>query len=124
MSKRPDDFEVRRQHLKNLTDEELERRFWQLAEEIVKPLVELAYNHTSPAVERSVLLRMGFSSIEAKAIVEGVMKLGLLGKGAGNVVYRLAKKKNLPIREAGLLLVEGKAWEEVPGLFEGGAANA
>ncbi|SEF91958.1 D-ornithine 4,5-aminomutase S subunit [Caloramator fervidus] len=124
MAKRPDDFEVRRQHLRNLTDEELEKRFWQLAEEIVKPLVELAYTHTSPAVERSVLLRMGFSSIEAKAIVEGVMKLGLLGKGAGNVVYRLAKKKNIPIREAGLLLVEGKCWEEVPGLFEGGASNA
>ncbi|CDF58310.1 ornithine aminomutase subunit alpha [Thermobrachium celere] len=115
--KRPDDFEIRRQHLKDLSDEELEKRFWQLAEEIVKPLVELAYTHTSPAVERSVLLRMGFSSIEAKAIVEGVQNLGLLGKGAGNVVYRLAKKKNIPIREAGLLLVEGKAWDEVPGLF-------
>lgn len=115
--KRADDFEIRREHLKNLTDEELEKRFWQLAEEIVKPMVELASNHTSPAVERSVLLRMGFSSIEAKAIVEGVQNLGLLGKGAGNVVYRLAKKKNMSIREAGLLLVEGKAWEEVPALF-------
>ncbi|KRQ86897.1 D-ornithine 4,5-aminomutase subunit alpha [Caloramator mitchellensis] len=123
-TKRPDDFEVRRQHLRNLSDEELEQRFWQLAEEIVKPLVELAKTHTTPAVERSVLLRMGFSSIEAKAIVEGVMNLGLLGKGAGNVVFRLAKKRNIPVREAGLLLVEGKAWEEVPGLFEGGAANA
>lgn len=119
--KRADDFEKRHEHLKNLTDEQLEARFWDLANQIVKPLVDLAYTHTSPAIERSVLLRMGFSSIEAKPIVEGIEKLGLLGKGAGNVVLRLAKSKNIPYRDAGLLLVDGKSWDEVPSLFEGGA---
>lgn len=118
--KRADDFEKRREHLKNLTDAELEARFWDLADQIVKPLVDLAYTHTSPAIERSVLLRMGFSSIEAKPIVEGIEKLGLLGKGAGNVVLKLAKSKNMPYRDAGLLLVDGKSWDEVPSLFEGG----
>lgn len=118
--KRADDFEKRREHLKNLTDAELEARFWNLADQIVKPLVDLAYTHTSPAIERSVLLRMGFSSIEAKPIVEGIEKLGLLGKGAGNVVLKLAKSKNMPYRDAGLLLVDGKSWDEVPSLFEGG----
>lgn len=118
--KRPDDFETRRQHLKDLTEEELERRFWELAEKIVDPLIELAYKHTSPSIERSVLLRMGFSSIEAKAIVEGAVDRGLLGKGAGHLVYRLAKEKGMDIREAGLKLVEGEMWDEVVNIFRGG----
>lgn len=119
--KRADDFQERRQHLKDLSDEALEQRFWELAEKIVDPLIELAKKHTTPSIERSVLLRMGFSSIEAKTIVEGVLDRGLMGKGAGHVVYKLAKEKGLGIREAGLELVEGRLWDEVVALFEGGA---
>ncbi len=37
---------------------------------------------------------MGFSSLEAGAIVNGgAIDRGLLGKGAGHIVYRLAKEK-------------------------------
>lgn len=115
--KRADDFEIRRQHLKDLTDEELKQRFWELAEKIVEPMLELGYKNTTPAIERSVLLRMGFSSLEVKPIVEGVMKKGLMGKGAGNVVWRLSKKLGISVREAGLALAEGKYWDEVDGLF-------
>lgn len=118
--KRADDFQVRRAHLKDLTDEQLEQRFWQLAEQIVDPLIDLATKNTSPSIERSVLLRMGFSSIESKAIVEGVIDRGLMGKGAGNVVYRIAKEKNIDIREAGLALAEGKYWDDVVSIFKGG----
>ena len=121
--KREDDFQERRKHLANLTEEELEQRFWQLADEIVDPLVDLAYKNTSPSIERSVLLRMGFSSIEAKAIVNGVLERGLLGKGAGHVVYKLAKEKDIPIRDAGLNLVEGKMWEDVDKIFKVGVNN-
>lgn len=121
--KREDDFQERRKHLANLTEEELEQRFWQLAEEIVDPLVDLAYDNTSPSIERSVLLRMGFSSIEAKTIVNGVLERGLLGKGAGHVVYKLAKEKNISIRDAGLNLVEGKMWEDVDKIFKVGVNN-
>ncbi|SHI52226.1 D-ornithine 4,5-aminomutase S subunit [Geosporobacter subterraneus DSM 17957] len=119
--KRADDFQQRRAHLANLTDEQLKERFWQLAEKIVDPMIDLAYKNTTPSIERSVLLRMGFSSLEAKTIVEGVMDRGLMGKGAGHVVYKLAKEKNLPIREAGLALVEGKYWDEAAAMFQGGA---
>ncbi|AOY76964.1 ornithine aminomutase subunit alpha [Clostridium formicaceticum] len=119
--KRADDFQQRRQHLKDLSDEALEKRFWELAEKIVDPMIALARKHTTPSIERSVLLRMGFSSIEAKAIVEAVMDRGLMGKGAGHVVYRLAKEKDLSIREAGLQLMERKLWDEVVGMFKGGA---
>jgi D-ornithine 4,5-aminomutase subunit alpha len=115
--KRADDYEVRRQHLKDMSDEELKARFWELAEKIVEPMLELGKKNTTPAIERSVLLRMGFSSIEVKPIVEGVMNKGLMGKGAGNVVWRLSKKLGISVREAGVGLAEGKYWEHVDTLF-------
>lgn len=119
--KRTDDFQNRRKHLANLTEEELEQRFWELASNIVDPIVELAYKNTSPSIERSVLLRMGFSSIEAKTIVDGVIDRGLIGKGAGHLVYRLAKEKDMEIREAGLKLIEGEMWDDLVAIFKGGA---
>lgn len=115
--KRADDYEQRRQHLANLTDAELEKRFWDLAEKVVDPLLELGKKNTTPAIERSILLRMGFSSIEIKPIIEGVMNKGLMGKGAGNVVWRLSKKLGVSVREAGLALSEGKHWDLVDSLF-------
>lgn len=119
--KRPDDFEVRREHLKNLSEAELEKRFWELAEKIVDPMIELARTNTTPAVERSVLLRMGFSSLEAKDIVEGVLDRGLMGKGAGNIVWRLAKELNRDYREVGRELGNGQHWDRVLEIFKGGA---
>lgn len=110
---RPDDFEKRREHLKALSDEELKKRFWQLAEEIVRPLYDLAWSHTSPSIERSVLLRMGFSSLEAKTIVSGLEKRGLLGKGAGRAVLEYAAMTGAHYLEAGRALSEGKGWEEL-----------
>lgn len=115
--KRADDYEVRRKHLKDLTDEQLEKRFWELTNKVVDPLMEYGYKNTTPAVERSILLRMGFSSLEVKPIVEGVMNKGLMGKGAGNIVWRLSKKLNISVREAGLSLAEGKHWDLVDTLF-------
>lgn len=115
--KRADDFEQRRAHLANLSDEELYDRFWNLAEQIVDPLLELGKKNTTPSVERSVLLRMGFSSLEVKPIVEGVMNKGLMGKGAGNVVWRLSKKLGVSVREAGLELAAGRHWDDVDSLF-------
>ena len=118
--KRADDFNERRAHLAKLSDQELYERFWSLASDIVDPLLELGRKNTSPAIERSVLLRMGFSSIEAKAIVDGVIDRGLMGKGAGHVVYKLAKAKNISVREAGVAPADGKMWQEAADLFKGG----
>ncbi len=118
--KRDDDYLIRREHLKDLTDEQLEARFWELANKLVDPLLEMGKEYTSPAIERSVLLRMGFSSLEAKAIVEGCVERSLMCYGAGNVVYRLAKAENMEIRPAGLELVEGRLWDEAENLFKGG----
>ena len=118
--RRDDDFQKRREHLKNLSDDQLRERFWQLAEQAVEPLLKLGYENTTPAIERSVLLRMGFSSLEVKPIVDGAAERGILGHGAGNIVYRLSKEKNIGIREAGLSLAEGKFWDEATVLFKGG----
>lgn len=118
--KREDDFLTRRKHLESLSDEELKAKFWDLAEKIMDPLLDLAKTHTSPSVERSVLLRMGFSSLEAKPLVEGAIDRGLMSKGVGHIVYRISKEKNLTVREAGLVLIEGKHWDDAVAIFKGG----
>ena len=118
IEKRNDDFQDRSKHLKGLSDQELKDYFWDLTELVVNPLIELARNNTSPAIERSVLLRMGFSSLEAKALVERVIDHNLMGKGAGNVVYRYSKIKNIDIRTAGLNLIKDQDWDIVIKTFE------
>ena len=115
--KRNDDFAERGKHLHALTDSERHERFWSLCDELVSPLLQLGYDYTSPAIERSVLLRMGFSSIEARAIADGCLQHDLLAHGAGNVVYRLANALALPVRDAGLLLADGREWERAKALF-------
>ncbi len=115
--KRADDFQERRKPLADLTDEELYQRFWKLTEQVVDPLLELGKKNTTPSIERSVLLRMGISSLNAKPIVEGCIDRGLMGKGAGHVVYKLAKAKNITIKEAGDMLAEGRSWDEALALF-------
>ncbi len=123
VGKRPDDFEQRREHLKELTDEELQERFWQLTDDIVRPLIEMARSHTSPSIERSVLLRMGFSSVEAKELVERIQDAGLLGKGAGHVLLKVAQANELSVREAGLAMLDGEYTDQLEQLFDDGGGS-
>ena len=118
MQQRPD-FEKARTSLARLSDAELKDRFWELAREIVEPLAELARTHTSPSIERSVLLRMGFSSLEAGAIVSAAEKRGLLGRGVGAVLLKYAESKGLDYIPAGRELAGGKGWDELAGLYGG-----
>ena len=112
-------FEDRRTHLASLSDEELYNYFWELTAKVVDPLLELGKKNTTPAIERSVLLRMGFSSLEAAPIVDGIIARGLIGKGAGHVVWKLSEALGVSVREAGVGLAEGKHWEEAAALFTG-----
>lgn len=112
-AERQDDFESRREHLRALSDQELHTHFWGLVEKIVAPLIDEARTHTSPSIERSVLLRMGFSSIEAKSLVDRLVERDLLGHGAGRFVLELAKAKEISVPEAGAALLEGRLWEEL-----------
>jgi D-ornithine 4,5-aminomutase subunit alpha len=113
ISPRPDDFDERRARLRGLSDEEIHARFWELVDRIVAPLVEEARTHTTPSIERSVLLRMGFSSVEARDLVAAFAERDLLGRGTGRLVLALAERRGLPVREAGLALLAGRHWEEV-----------
>jgi len=117
--KREDDFQTRREHLKDLTGDQLYDRFWSLTEQIVKPIVDLAYTHTSPAIERSVVLRMGFSSLQAKTLIDHGAKWDLLGKGIGNVILTYARMKNTGYLEAGEELATGKGWDIVSEKMKG-----
>ena len=119
MKPRVDDFEQRSKHLQGMSDEELNNYFWQLVEKVVDPLVDLAQTHTSPSIERSVLLRMGFNSLEAKQLVDMIFERGLLGKGAGHIVWRIAKEKGIDYMEAGRKLIQGQYWEDVDRIFKG-----
>lgn len=120
---RKDDFETRRKHLAHLTEEELEKRFWELTGKIVDPLIELARTHTSPSIERSVLLRMGFDSLTARAIVDRCAEKGLLGKGAGHVVLKYALFKNISVKDAGEKLARGEGWDEMESTLKVDVSN-
>lgn len=93
-------FEKRRAELEKMTDAQLKERFWQLCDEAVKPMVELSKTHTSPSIERSVLMRMGIDSYTAHNVVAKLQEQNLLGHGAGHVVLKLAKHDNIPYVDA------------------------
>jgi len=112
-------FEKRRNELNQLSDEELKNRFWELCDQVVAPIVDLARTHTSPSIERSVLLRMGIDSITSHGVVDRILEAGLLGKGAGHVVFEVAKSNNMDLRSAAAAILEKK--EILNGLFTLGA---
>lgn len=120
VQRKEDTFLEDRKHLESLSDQEIYDKFWALTQEIIDPLLDLAENNTTPSVERSILLRLGFSSIEAGLLVEKVMDYSLMSKGAGHVVYIASKENNVSIKEAGLGLIEGKYWDSVTNFFKGG----
>ena len=105
--KRADDFEVRRQHIANLTDEELYQRFWELTDKVVDPLLELGKKNTTP-------------SVDCMPIVNHAMDHGLMGKGCGHCVYKLSKLENISIREASIKLAQGEGWDKVAAAFKEG----
>jgi D-ornithine 4,5-aminomutase subunit alpha len=113
-TERADEFETRRAHLRDMSDEELHDYFWALVDKVVAPLIAEARSHTTPSIERSVLLRMGFSSEESRDLVAQMQQRGLLGHGAGRLVLELARLKGIPLSEVGRALLDGHYWEELP----------
>lgn len=110
---RADEYLAWRTHLADLSDAELEARFWKLVDEIVDPLVDLARTHTSPSIERSVLMRMGVDSLTGNAVVNEIEKRGLLGHGAGHVVLHCAQQWDVDVRAAAARLASGEGWDLV-----------
>jgi D-ornithine 4,5-aminomutase subunit alpha len=108
-------FDQRREELKKMSDEQLKQRFWKLCDQVVEPIVELAKTHTSPSIERAVLLRMGVDSISSHGVVDRINEAGLLGKGAGHVVLKLSQKTGKDVRGAAAAILANK--EVLQGLF-------
>ena len=118
---REDTYLQIRGHLAELSDEQLEGHFWELAQQVVDPLVELARSHTSPSIERSVLMRMGVDSPTCMAVVGACEKRGLLEHGCGHVVWHCARAWDVPVSEAARRLAAGEGWDVVEQKW-GGAA--
>ncbi len=93
-------YEKRRTQLGRMTDDQLKQKFWDLCDKIAEPLVDLSKTHTSPSIERSVLMRMGIDSFTSAGVVSKVHEAGLLGKGAGHCVLKVSQKFNTDIRTA------------------------
>jgi D-ornithine 4,5-aminomutase subunit alpha len=108
---RSDTYGDAREHLAGLSDAQLEQRFWQLAQECVDPLVELARTHTSPSIERSVLMRMGVDSLTCQAVVAECETRGLLGHGAGHVVWLCMRAWGCEAPEAARRLAASDGWD-------------
>ena len=108
---RPDTFQEVREHLAHLSDAELEALFWELSHQTVAPLVELARTHTSPSIERSVLMRMGCDSVTCKAVVAECETRGLLGHGAGHVVLICMQEWGCDAPTAARRLAAGEGWD-------------
>lgn len=108
-------FNERQTRLHSLSDEALKARFWELCDQVVSPIAELARTHTSPSIERSILLRMGIDSQSALGVVDRIHQAGLLGKGAGNVLLKLAEKKQVEVVHAAALILEDS--KVLQGLF-------
>ena len=101
-------FEARREELVKMSDEQLKSRFWELTNKVMEPIVELARTHTSPSIERAVLLRMGVDSVSSHGVVDRVLEAGLLGKGAGHCVLKVSQKTGKDIRGAAQAILDDK----------------
>lgn len=108
-------FEQRRAELQKLSNAELKARFWELCDQLVDPIVDLSRTHTSPSIERSVLLRMGIDSVSSHGVVDRIYRRGLLGKGAGHVLLLLAEKNNTDVVAAAAAILENE--DVLDGLF-------
>jgi len=108
---RPDTFNEVREHLSGLSDSQLEARFWELSTECVAPMVELARTHTSPSIERSVLMRMGIDSRTSMAVVSECEKRGYLGHGAGHLVWLCMQAWDCTAPAAAARLAADEGWD-------------
>lgn len=113
---RIDRFEKRRKELSKLSDDQLKARFWELTNQVMNPILQLAKSHTSPSIERSILLRMGIDSVSSHGVVERIHNAGLLGKGAGHVLLKVSQKIGKDIRGAAQAILDDQTVLE--GLFQ------
>ena len=118
MKERLDDYNLRRNKISHLSDQELKQYFYELTNKLVDPLLKLSYENTTKSIERSVLLRMGFSSLQAKEIVDRLNEHNLLRKGAGHCVYKISTKFDVSLEESGEMVLTKKGIDYLLEVFK------
>ena len=95
---RPDTFHEVRQHLASLDDEQLETRFWELAEEVVgrHPGHDAVFVGTAQGLEATVVPAAGFP-------IELITVKGLKGKGLGQTLANLVLIPGAILRSLAIL---------------------
>lgn len=83
----------------------LKERFWTLTRGMVEPLADYAATHTTPSIERSILLRMGFDSGTAADLVHLAAREGWLGNGVGGVLTERARAGVTTVGEVAAVLL-------------------
>ena len=91
-----------------MSDDELKARFWELCNQVVDPIVDLANTHTSPSIERSVLLRMGIDSISSHGVVDSFCRPVCWAKAPGHVVLKLSQKTGTDVPGAAAAILANK----------------
>ena len=112
-----DDYLTRREHLKDLSDEALKATFgtWPKKSLILGRFGLPPYNPASNAQYCCVWVFPVWRQTNRAKTIEH----DLIGKGAGHVVYRYSRLANLPLRDAGLALMENQGWDLVKQSFGG-----
>lgn len=118
--KRADDFAERRKHIANLTDQELYDRFWALIRAGGCPAAGAGPQEYHPLGRACRAAADGHLLSGNPEDCGGLYGHSLMSHGAGHVVYKLSREKNLSIPEAGHLLAQGKYWDEAAALFKEG----
>jgi D-ornithine 4,5-aminomutase subunit alpha len=118
MESKKENNQERRKRINKLNDEELYNYFWELTDKIIDPIIKLSETSTSPSIERSVILRMGFSSIVATQIVDHALKKNLLGKGVGKLILKYSEIRQVDYLSAGLELSKGEGWKQLIDVYK------
>jgi len=59
---------------------------------------------------------MGIDSVSSHGVVQRILDAGLLGKGAGHVLLKLAQRQNIDVRAAAQLILDDAS--VLTGLFK------
>ena len=101
-----------------MRENDLYRKLNFINDNLIKSMPIGLHSHNNLQMSYSNAIYMLQLPMNRDAIIDSSI-MGM-GKGAGNVVYRFAKEKNISVKEAGKILAEGKGWDEVITIFKGG----
>ena len=79
---------------------------------LANPSLVTSYQHTTPLLERARLRRMGLDRAQAKQILDGMCRHGVLDLGVREVIARVCLQQRVQPDEALRMLLRGENWPE------------